>query len=213
MEIADPGNTHGVPYMVAATGIGYNVDKIKKILGPDFKGDSWSLIFDPAIVAKLKECGVSLLDTPTEVFPAALIYAGKNGASADKADLNFAADQVLKIRPFIKYFHSSKYINDLANGDTCVAHGYVGDLVQARTRAAEKYQVNATDGDAVYIADSVRDVEAARMGGAASLAVASGRSTAAELRQAGADAVVADLTEPEHVAAEAYRLTRGQLWA
>jgi putrescine transport system substrate-binding protein len=130
MEVADPGNTHGVPYMVAATGIGYNIDKIKKILGPDFKGDSWSLIFDPAIVAKLKECGVSLLDTPTEVFPAALIYGGKNGASADKADLTAASEIVMKIRPFIKYFHSSKYINDLANG-------YVGDLVQARTRANE----------------------------------------------------------------------------
>ena len=137
MEVADPGNTHGVPYMIAATGIGYNVDKIKKILGSDVKPDSWSLIFDPAIVAKLKDCGVSLLDTPTETFPAALIYAGKNGASADKADLTFASDVVMKIRPFIKYFHSSKYINDLANGDTCVAHGYVGDLVQARTRANE----------------------------------------------------------------------------
>ena len=137
MEIADPGNTHAVPYMVAATGIGYNIDKIKKILGADAKPDSWSLLFDPAVVAKLKECGVSLLDTPTEVFPAALFYAGKNGASADKADLAAASDIVMKIRPFIKYFHSSKYINDLANGDTCVAHGYVGDLVQARTRANE----------------------------------------------------------------------------
>jgi len=137
LEIADTGNAHSVPYMVAATGIGYNIDKIKKILGPDFKGDSWSLIFDPTIVAKLKDCGVSLLDTPTEVFPAALFYAGKNGASADKSDLNAAVDTVTKVRSFIKYFHSSKYINDLANGDICVAHGYVGDLVQARTRANE----------------------------------------------------------------------------
>jgi len=137
LEIADPGNTHGVPYMVAATGIGYNIDKIKKILGADAKPDSWSLLFDPAVVAKLKDCGVSLLDTPTEVFPAALIYGGKKGDSTDKADINAAADLVMKVRPFIKYFHSSKYINDLANGDTCVAHGYVGDLVQARTRANE----------------------------------------------------------------------------
>ena len=135
MEIADPGNTHAVPYMVAATGIGYNIDKIRKILGPDFKADSWSLLFDPAVVAKLKECGVTLIDTPTETFPAALLYAGKDGASADKADLAVASDIVMKVRPFIKYFHSSKYINDLANGDICVAHGYVGDLVQARTRA------------------------------------------------------------------------------
>src|SRR5579859_3423726 len=66
LEVADPGNAHAVPYTVAATGIGYNIDKIRKILGADFKPDSWSLIFDPAIVAKLKECGVTLLDTPTE---------------------------------------------------------------------------------------------------------------------------------------------------
>jgi phosphoglycolate phosphatase-like HAD superfamily hydrolase len=88
-----------------------------------------------------------------------------------------------------------------------------GALVRvARTRAAEKYQVNPADDDSVYIADSVRDVEAARMGGAASVAVASGRSTAAELRQAGAAAVLPDLTNPELLASEVYRLTRGQLW-
>ena len=88
-----------------------------------------------------------------------------------------------------------------------------GALVRvARTRAAEKYQVNAADDDSVYIADSVRDVEAARMGGAASVAVASGRSTVAELRQAGADTVLPDLTDPERLASEVYRLTRGQLW-
>lgn len=137
LETADPGNGHAAPYLIAATGIGYNIDKIKKILGADAKPDSWSLIFDPAVVAKLKDCGVSLLDTPTEVFPAAMIYGGKKGDSAAKEDLTFAADIVMKIRPFIKYFHSSKFINDLANGDTCVAHGYVGDLVQARNRANE----------------------------------------------------------------------------
>lgn len=137
LEVADPGNAHSVPYTVAATGIGYNIDKIRKILGSDVKPDSWSLIFDPAIVAKLKDCGVTLLDTPTETFPAALFYAGKNGASADMADIPIAADIVKQIRPFIKYFHSSKYINDLANGDICVAHGYIGDLVQSRTRADE----------------------------------------------------------------------------
>lgn len=137
LAISDPGNQHATPYLMAATGIGYNIDKIKAALGPDAKPDSWALLFDPAVVAKLKNCGVSLLDTPTEVFPAALAFAGKKGDSTDKADISVAADLVMKIRPFIKYFHSSKYINDLANGDTCVAHGYVGDLIQARNRARE----------------------------------------------------------------------------
>jgi phosphoglycolate phosphatase-like HAD superfamily hydrolase len=87
-----------------------------------------------------------------------------------------------------------------------------GALVRvARLRAAEKYQVDPADGDSVYIADSIRDVAAARMGGVACAAVASGRSTVAELRQAGADAVFPDLTNPAQVATEVYRLTRGQL--
>jgi putrescine transport system substrate-binding protein len=134
---ADPGNQFAVPYMIAATGIGYNIDKIKKLLPPNTPLDSWSLLFDPTVVAKLKSCGVSFLDTPTEVFAAALTYLGKNGASQSTDDLKTAADSVMKVRPFIKYIHSSKYINDLANGDTCLAQGYVGDLVQARNRAAE----------------------------------------------------------------------------
>jgi phosphoglycolate phosphatase len=84
-----------------------------------------------------------------------------------------------------------------------------GALVRvARQRAAEKYGTEAADGDSVYIADSARDVDAARMGGAACAAVASGRSTAAELRQAGADAVLPDLTDPAQVVAAVERLTR-----
>jgi putrescine transport system substrate-binding protein len=137
LATSDPGNAHAVPYMMAATGIGYNIDKIKALLGAGAKPDSWSLLFDPAVAEKLKACGISLLDTPTEVFAAALVYGGKKGDSAAKDDINVAAGIVSKIRPSIKYFHSSKYINDLANGDICVAHGYVGDLVQARNRARE----------------------------------------------------------------------------
>jgi len=136
LTASDPGNLYGVPYMISAVGIGFNIDKVKSLL-PGVALDSWSLLFDPAQVSKLKECGVSFLDTPTEVFAAALTYRGKSGASQSSEDLKLAADTVMAVRPFVKYFHSSKYINDLANGDTCLAHGYVGDLVQARNRARE----------------------------------------------------------------------------
>ncbi len=134
--VADPGNLYAVPYQISATGIGYNVDKVAKA-APGVALGSWSVLFDPANVAKLKSCGVSVLDTPTEVFPAALLYLGRNGASLATDDLKAAAEAVGKIRPSLKYFHSSKYINDMANGDTCLAHGYIGDLVQARNRANE----------------------------------------------------------------------------
>ncbi|MTJ81835.1 MAG: polyamine ABC transporter substrate-binding protein [Telmatospirillum sp.] len=133
---ADPGNQFAIPYMIAATGYGYNVDKVKALL-PNAPVDSWALIFDPAQVSKLKACGVSFLDTPTDVFAAAMVYLGKSGTSQSSDDLKAAAEAVTAVRPFVTYFHSSKYINDLANGDTCLAHGYVGDLVQARARAKE----------------------------------------------------------------------------
>ncbi|RAU21184.1 spermidine/putrescine ABC transporter substrate-binding protein PotF [Paramagnetospirillum kuznetsovii] len=135
-SVADPGNLYAVPYQISATGIGYNMDKVAKA-APGMAMDSWSVLFDPAQVAKLKGCGVSVLDTPTEVFPAALLHLGKTGSSLETADLKAAAAAVTAIRPSLKYFHSSKYINDIANGDTCMAHGYVGDLVQARNRANE----------------------------------------------------------------------------
>ena len=135
-SVADPGNLYAIPYQISATGIGYNIDKVAKA-APGLVIDGWSALFDPAVVSKMKGCGVSLLDTPTEVFAAALLFQGKNGSSLDSADLKSAAEVVGKIRPSLKYFHSSKYINDMANGDTCLAHGYVGDLVQARNRANE----------------------------------------------------------------------------
>lgn len=133
---ADPGNLHAIPYAISASGYAYNVDKVAKA-APGMALDSWAALLDPNQVSKLKGCGVSLLDAPTEVFPAALVYLGKNGASLASDDLKAAAEAVGKVRPSIKYFHSSKFINDLANGDICMAHGYVGDLVQARNRAQE----------------------------------------------------------------------------
>ncbi len=133
----DPGNQYAVPYMWGTTSIGYNVDKVAERLGPDAKLDSWSLIFDPVNAEKLADCGISLLDDSTEVISAALIYLGKDPNSTDKADLDAATEMLKRVRPYIRYIHSSQYINDLANGDLCVAHGYSGDVLQARDRAVE----------------------------------------------------------------------------
>jgi len=135
--VADPGNTYGVPYMWGTTGIGYNVDKVKALLGKDAPLDSWKLLFDPANAKKLAGCGISLLDTPDEAFPAALAYLGRPPLSRDPKDLERAHDVIKQIRPFIKKFHSSQYINDLANGDICIALGYSGDVFQAQQRAED----------------------------------------------------------------------------
>lgn len=133
----DPGNNYLVPYMWGTTGIGYNVDKVKAILGDDMPLDTWRLVFDPEIVAKLSSCGVTLMDDATEVLTAARVYLGEPTDDFSREAIDKAADVVAAVRPNIRYFHSSQYINDLANGDICVAHGYSGDVLQARDRAAE----------------------------------------------------------------------------
>jgi putrescine transport system substrate-binding protein len=134
---ADPGNQHGAPYLWSDTGIGFNEAQLRSALGNAPPVDSLALIFDPALAAKLADCGISLLDTPQEVFPAALAYLRLDPKSRDLGDLENALAALEKIRPYIRKFHSSQYINDLANGDLCVALGYSGDVVQARNRARE----------------------------------------------------------------------------
>src|SRR6266550_3075695 len=134
---SDPGNAHGVPYLWSFTGIGVNESQLHAALGEAGPRDSLGLIFDPSIAARLGPCGISLLDTPQEVFPAALAYLGLDPMSRELGDLDKAVAALEKIRPYIRKFHSSQYINDLANGDLCVAFGYSGDVVQARDRARE----------------------------------------------------------------------------
>ncbi|WP_240905579.1 polyamine ABC transporter substrate-binding protein [Thiorhodococcus mannitoliphagus] len=133
----DPGNQYLVPYMWGTSGLGLNVEKVKAALGAEAKLDTWALIFDPEQAAKLKDCGIALLDDPTEVFSAALAYLGKDPNSLDKADLDAAAAVIKGVHANIRYFHSSQYISDLANGELCVAHGYSGDVLQAQERAEE----------------------------------------------------------------------------
>jgi len=133
---ADPGNEHGAPYMWGTLGIGYNPDLVKAALGDNAPVDSWDLVFKVENIEKLKACGVAFLDSPTEVLPAALHYLGYNPHSVDKKELQEAEALMLKIRPYITYFHSSRYINDIADGNLCVmATAYSGDIGIARERA------------------------------------------------------------------------------
>jgi putrescine transport system substrate-binding protein len=133
---SDAGNAHFVPYMWGTTGLGYNVAKIRAALGPAAPVDSWALLFDPENAKKLAGCGISVLDDD-EALAAALIYLRRDPNSASPADLDAAQAAFRKIRPFIKHIHSSLYLDALANGDICLAHGYSGDVIQARNRAIE----------------------------------------------------------------------------
>lgn len=133
---ADPDNEHAVIYMWGTTALGYNKGMIEERMA-DAPVNSWDLIFDPANAEKFADCGISLLDAPAEVIPAALNYLGLEPTSEDPDDLAKAEELIMSIRPYIRYFHSSQYISDLANGDICIAHGYSGDILQARDRADE----------------------------------------------------------------------------
>ena len=137
METADPGNQYLVPYMWSTTGIGYDVAKVTELLGQDAPTDSWALMFDPANAEKLAGCGIAVLDESAEPIPAMLAYLGRDPGSQATEDLEAALEAFNLIRPFIRYFHSSQYINDLANGDICMAMGYSGDILQAADRAEE----------------------------------------------------------------------------
>ena len=136
LEQNDPGNAHAVPYLWGTNGIGYNVDKVKQVLGIDHI-DSWAVMFEPENLKKLQQCGVAFLDLADEAFPAILNYMGMDPRSEKVSDYEKAEAKLLTLRPYITYFHSSKYISDLANGDICVAFGYSGDVFQAANRAKE----------------------------------------------------------------------------
>jgi len=136
LEGVDPGNRYGIPYAGVVTGIGYNVAAVKKVLG-DQRLDSWSMIFDPQNAQKLKACGLTMLDSEAEVFFSAKLWLGIDPASERREDLQTTENMLRAIRSSVREFHSSKYISDLANGETCVALGWSGDVLQARDRARE----------------------------------------------------------------------------
>lgn len=137
LEVNDPGNQYGYPYMWGTAGIGYNVEKIKAIFGNTDVTRSWSLFFDENNIKKLSECGVAIIDNPTQILPITLNYLGLPPHSHEPADYKKAEQALLKIRPYVQYFHASKYISDLANGNVCAVIGFNGDIVQAAASARE----------------------------------------------------------------------------
>src|SRR4051812_2698469 len=136
IAVYDPDNAHSVPYMWVTSGPGYNVAKIKERM-PDAPVDSLRMIYDPKVVAKFQDCGVSVLDEASEVVGSVLMYLGKDPRSSSVEDLQAAENVLLAIRPYLRYVHSSRYIDDLANGETCLALGWSGDIKQARDRARD----------------------------------------------------------------------------
>jgi len=136
VALHDPGNEHAVNYLWGTSGVGYNVAKIRERM-PDAPIDSWRMFYDPEVVSRFKDCGVTILDAPSEMIGTVLIYLGKDANSESPDDLKAAEKVLMSIRPYVRYIHSSKYIDDLANGEVCLSIGWVGDVKQARDRANE----------------------------------------------------------------------------
>jgi putrescine transport system substrate-binding protein len=135
----DPGNEYSVNHMWGTDAIGFNVQKIKAI-DPNAPVDSWRLILDPKVAAKFKDCGISVLDAPDEVVGVTLAFLGKDPNSENLDDLKAAEDVLMSIRPYVRMIHSSQYIDALANGEICIALGWSGDILQAKSRAEEAKQ-------------------------------------------------------------------------
>ncbi len=136
VAVLDPDNAYAAPYAWGTTGLGINVAEVRERL-PDAPLDSWALLFDPEIVRHLQDCGVTLIDASDELAEIGLNYLGYSPDSSDPEQLREAMDLVAKIRPYVRYFHSSQYIDDFANGEVCLVLGWSGDLYQAMDDARE----------------------------------------------------------------------------
>jgi putrescine transport system substrate-binding protein len=136
LAVHDPGNQYAADYMWFTTGIAYNVDKARERLGNQ-PIDSWDVFFKPEILKKFADCGVYVLDSPEDLFTIALNDLKLNPNSKKPQDIHRAANLLAAMRPYVKKFHSSEYINALANGDICLAVAWSGDAFQAKSRAAE----------------------------------------------------------------------------
>src|SRR5260370_38186131 len=133
----DPGNQYAVNYMWGTTGIGFNTAKVRQVLGAEDAIDSWGVVFKPEMLARFKDCGIYLLDSSDDILPAALRYLGIDPNTTNPGDLQKSADLLAKVRPSVRKFHSSEYVNALASGEICLAVGFSGDIKQAQKRAAE----------------------------------------------------------------------------
>ena len=136
VALYDPGNQYSVDYTWITSGVGYNSAEVRERL-PDAPVDSWRMLFDPAIVSRFQDCGVSILDAPSEVVGTVLLLLGRNPNSNSVEDLKLAEKALHAMRPYVRYVDSSRYIDNLANGDVCLAMGWSGDIKQAHDRAKE----------------------------------------------------------------------------
>jgi putrescine transport system substrate-binding protein len=136
VESADPGNRFGVIYLWGTVGMGILPERIKA-LAPDAAMDGWDLLFKPENARRLRDCGITIMDSAIDVIPSVLRYLGRSPASTDAADLAAVEKALMAIRPFVRNFANAGALEALASGQTCLAVTYSGDVIQAQARAKE----------------------------------------------------------------------------
>ncbi len=141
----DPGNEYLIPWGYGTNGLGYNVTKVKEIMGEQVDLGNWDMLFKPENAEKLKGCGISILDEAAQVFPAVLHYIGKDPNSSNEADYREALDLLKTIRPYVRQFSSSGYIDELAAGDLCMVYGFSADVMISADRARQAKKSYAID--------------------------------------------------------------------
>jgi spermidine/putrescine transport system substrate-binding protein len=127
----DPGNQYSVPYAMSTTIIGYNDEKMKELGLPT---DTWAVIFDPKYLEKVKG-RVTVLDSASELFAAALKYLGYSANDVDPKHWDEAAAVIKKAKPYWAAFNASSYIKELTVGNIWLVHGYSNDIFQANLDA------------------------------------------------------------------------------
>jgi putrescine transport system substrate-binding protein len=132
----DPGSVHSVPYMWGSVGFTFNVDMVKERI-PDADLKSLDLIFKPENAARLADCGISILDSPTDIMLMLLPYLGLDGDTTNVADYQKVADAFAPVREYIATFDNTNYLNAIPNGELCVINSWSGDYAVAKARAAE----------------------------------------------------------------------------
>ena len=136
VALNDPGNEHAIGYLWGTTGVAYNPDLVERTSGlHDI--ESWSAIFDPVVASTLAKCGITLPDSPDDVFSSVEIYLGTNPVNEDFQELKAAEQLLMKIRPFVRQFDSRGHAAALANGDICISLSWSGFALGAILRAAE----------------------------------------------------------------------------
>ena len=136
IDVYEAVQGYTLPYAWGSTGFAWNVDLVRERL-PEQSMDTAAVLFEPELISKLADCGVSFLDGTTSLIPMALAYMGLDPNAVDEESLAAVQEMLARVRPHVRYFSNDKFISDMPNQELCVAMSWSGDYASAARRASE----------------------------------------------------------------------------